>query len=348
MTSKVKRRALFRTDATATIGLGHLIRCLSLADALASTNWTCDFLFNASSELTAAFCKYRQLTFSCPDDEAHEIANLPRLGLSESYDLLVIDHYGRGPGYEVKLAEYGRVLLALDDMPTRPHECNILLDQTCNRVASDYSGLVPKAARLLLGPAYALLRPEFSRLRSNAKACRFEMRGLCRVLVSLGGGYRPELLRQILMGVKDSCLRLEVDIVLGEAHGLQELKLFAAQLGLPVNFHVATDSMGELMLASDICIGASGSSAWERCCLGLPSLTITLSDNQVDISKALVEAGAALLIDSSSVSVSSRVSEFLTRLSKDLRLLHRMSKAAFDVCDGLGVQRTASVIEEYL
>ena len=59
---------------------------------------------------------------------------------------------------------------------------------------------------------------------------------------------------------------------------------------------VNPDNMAELMLNADLAIGASGSSAWERCCMGLPTLLIVAEENQREIAESLSQVGAVKII----------------------------------------------------
>ena len=93
--------------------------------------------------------------------------------------------------------------------------------------------------------------------------------------------------------------------------------------------------MAALTAAADLAIGAGGSSVWERCCLGLPSLTLVLADNQQDATAALAARGATEAVGEGDVAGR------LAALLADPIRLAQMSRAASALCDGQGAGRVA-------
>ena len=189
----------FRTDASLQIGTGHVMRCLTLADALAARGAYCQFICRAHDGNLIEFIRRKGLT-------AHPLpagAALPRsptdpthaawLGATQAEDAeacapilaaqrpdwLIVDHYALDARWERALAPHYRKLMVIDDLADRPHSCDLLLDQTFGRDAADYRPLVPADCRLLCGSHYALLRPEFAALRPYSlqrRALHLELR----------------------------------------------------------------------------------------------------------------------------------------------------------------------------
>ncbi|HKT53705.1 MAG TPA: glycosyltransferase, partial [Caulobacteraceae bacterium] len=134
---------------------------------------------------------------------------------------------------------------------------------------------------------------------------------------------------------------LHVDVAVGEeAPSLPRLRALAAAHP-QVALHVDADDMAALMTDADIAIGAGGSSAWERCCLGLPSLVVILAENQRENTQALVEQGASLAIDAATGDLSAGLLSGLARLRKDAVLRRGLSDASAALCDGDGARRVA-------
>jgi spore coat polysaccharide biosynthesis predicted glycosyltransferase SpsG len=100
--------------------------------------------------------------------------------------------------------------------------------------------------------------------------------------------------------------------------------------------------MARLTAEADIAVGAAGSSTWERCTLGLPTLMLILAENQRAAAKALAERGAALAVDLSARDFEAQFDRALTRLLIDADLRRRLAAASAEVCDGQGAQRTAT------
>ncbi|HTH15906.1 MAG TPA: UDP-2,4-diacetamido-2,4,6-trideoxy-beta-L-altropyranose hydrolase, partial [Magnetospirillum sp.] len=254
-------------------------------------------------------------------------------------DLLVVDHYRLDEGYERAARAHARHVLVLDDLADRRHDCDILLDQTCGRSAADYRPLVPAHCRLLTGSRFSLLRPAFRSSRAASLARRRE--GVSRVVVSLGGTDPDNVTPRILDALAD--LPLAIDVVMGGgAPHLEAVRAAVARLP-SARLHVNVADMATLLAQADLAIGAAGTSAWERCCLGLPTIVVVLADNQRLIARNLAEAGAALV-------VSPEPSELRAAL-RQLQApgaLARMSEAAAAVCDGDGVARLCDTIDDLL
>src|SRR5690606_12034475 len=101
-------------------------------------------------------------------------------------DWLVADHYALDAKCELALINVVGRIMVIDDLANRPHECVLLLDQNLGRLESDYDDLLPENCQRLIGPHYALLRPEFAELRELSLKRRQPPK-LKRILVFLGG-----------------------------------------------------------------------------------------------------------------------------------------------------------------
>jgi len=253
-------------------------------------------------------------------------------------DWLVVDHYlldQRWTGGRY----YNPKALVIDDLANRHYGCTLLVDQTLGRLASDYRDLVPAAARVLAGSAYALIRPEFQRERERALQRRREDRPARCVLVSMGTTDPDGITTQIVRSVLENAPECAVDVVL--ATGAQSLPIVEelARRHPEVTIHVDSHHMARLMLDAYIAIGAAGTTSWERCCLGLPTIALVLAENQRPSAAALAKAGAVI-----SVERAEDVGLALRQLLDQPHRLSQMSAAAFPITDGQGAARVASAI----
>ena len=361
---------LFRSDASITIGSGHVMRCLTLAQTLRTRGVESAFLSrkhpgNLNDFVRTKGFRVHELPFdqSWTNDSYFQYASW--LGASWSQDaeqtlevisrypcdILVVDHYALGAQWEKRLSGACRFLLAIDDLANRPHHCAALLDQNLGRQTKDYANLVPSGARMMVGPRFALLRPSFSQLRKQSLARR-QSPALHQILISMGGVDLPDVTSQVIQCLDHSQLPKDchINVVMGaSAPWLDKVKAVAATSTLSVQIHVNISEMAELMCKADLAIGAAGSTAWERCCLGLPCLTLVLAENQQRISEALDVAGAA-----QNLGVAFE-QEMLTRLRYSIdqlvqypELLEKMSEKAQNVTDGLGAYRVADQLLETL
>jgi UDP-2,4-diacetamido-2,4,6-trideoxy-beta-L-altropyranose hydrolase len=334
--------ACFRVDASNEIGTGHLMRCLALADDLAASGGACHFIGCTAPPHLQELVRRRghalhELTAVA--GSAADAAATASIVAETRATLLIIDHYGLDRAWERELTGRCRRLMVIDDLANRPHECDLLLDQNLGRSAADYAGLVGARCRVLAGPDYALLRPEFAARRA-ASLERRAAGALGRLLVSLGGVDAPNATGQVLAALAGAALPsdLRVDVIMGGgAPWLAEVRTRAAQLPWVAEVHAGVTDMADLMAASDAAIGAAGISAWERCCLGIPTVLVVLADNQWPGARALSRSGAALLVGEVSA-VPAELPRALGALA-DSTTLGRMSKIAARIADGQGVQR---------
>jgi UDP-2,4-diacetamido-2,4,6-trideoxy-beta-L-altropyranose hydrolase len=251
-------------------------------------------------------------------------------------DWLIVDHYGLGRAWETALRRVAERILAIDDLG-REHECDALLDQNYpNPAHVQYQGRIPSDCELLLGPQYALVRPEFAALRSISLAK--PRSPISRLLVFMSGTDPVDETTKALEGIRLlKKPRLQVDVAIGDGNPRREG--IASLCGALPNatLHVQTMRMAELMVAADCMIGAGGSSAWERCVLGLPALVTILAENQGSITEAVERAGGHRLLGWHHTVRADDYAEALVSL--DVPALVRMSEAAAAICDGVGVER---------
>ena len=332
--------AVFRADASPRIGGGHVMRCLALARTLAQNGWQIGFAVGADTRKTLPVL----------NEAGHQIVELPDNDCSNESaimaehwpggcELVVVDHYGKDADFEHSTRPWARRILVIDDLADRPHDCEILLDQTLGRVPDDYRSLVPAGCRLLLGPAFALLRPEFFRLRHRT-ASEGPNDNPLRIFVNLGATDLDGITATVLDGIAESSLDAEVDVVLGAgAQNLNLVRQWAKQSTRAIRVHTDTRDMARLMANADLAIGAAGLSSWERCCLGLPTVMVVLAANQRATADALRVAGAVRIVGREGSIRARDIASALSELGHDVGARLAMSNAAASVCDGLGAAR---------
>lgn len=280
---------------------------------------------------------------SCARDAEQSLTAIKR----QPCDVLVVDHYSLDAEWEMKLKDACQSIFVIDDLANRQHLCDILLDQNLGRQADDYQPLVESGTRLLLGPDYALLRPDFAQLRGESLADRQDGK-LRKMLISMGGVDQANTTSQVVDCLVDSRLPAGCQIIVvmgGNAPWQREVKAKANASGLPIEVHVGVNNMAKIMCQCDLSIGASGSTAWERCCLGLPSLMVVQASNQQGIADALDAAGAAKNLGSANdPGFARKLLDSVEQLVRFPGQLKRMSEQARHITDGLGASRVADLI----
>lgn len=299
-------RIVFRADASSTIGTGHVMRCLALAQGVRRAGGKAVFVCR---ELPGHFCDQIAVqgfeVLRLPPDPAGATGDGPPhaawLGTSwqndaaqtlatlddqEPADWLVVDHYALDARWESALRPAARQLMVIDDIFDRAHDAELLLNQNVlPGTTASYAGLVPATCRLLTGPRYALLNACYRELHNRIPPRRGRIK---RVLVYFGGVDAANLTGRSLEALLAAdCRDLDVDVVLPVASPHREsIRDFAGRLG-GVCIHETLPSLSRLMAMADLAIGAAGTTSWERLCLGLPALVVTLSENQRLIAEAL-------------------------------------------------------------
>jgi UDP-2,4-diacetamido-2,4,6-trideoxy-beta-L-altropyranose hydrolase len=260
----------------------------------------------------------------------------------EGVELLVVDHYRLDFAFEHGCRSFAHRILVIDDLANRLHDCDLLLDETLGRVTADYKGLVPETCELLLGPHWALLRPDFAEHRARALARRGAMPA--RVLLLCFGASDPNrLAERLLKAVLDASPDLTCDVVTGEVTEGALSQLARAE-PRRARLHGFTNEISDLMTAADLAVGAAGTMSWERCALGLASAVVVAADNQRKIACELEAAGAALLLGDRGDIDPATAAARIAALAADGSRLAAMSSAAAAVCDGEGTRRAVEKI----
>jgi UDP-2,4-diacetamido-2,4,6-trideoxy-beta-L-altropyranose hydrolase len=332
-----------RADASATIGGGHVMRCLALGDTLRDAGATCWFAGladTAASVPVVGQSGHHWLAIDAPGNAASLRRALARAGIG-ACDWLIVDHYGWSGAEEAACRAWAGNIMVIDDLADRHHDCDVLLDQTFGRAPADYKGLVPSSATKLLGTAYALLRAEFAVARPDALRRR-SAGALKRVLIAMGLTDAPGATSRVLSALLASGLPIEIDVALGAAAPhIAEVERLAAQTSGRVKLHRASRAMAVLMTNADFAFGAAGSTSWERCCLGLPAALMTLADNQKEIAARLSAASAAIDLGTLQDIDSHLLVRTVQDLMHDPARLTAISLAAATICDGRGCARVA-------
>lgn len=369
-------KVAFRVDASLQIGTGHVMRCLTLADALAAHGAECSFicrehpgnlielicskshtvhsLLVQPAPLTASLCAIP----STPSEQATVHSHW--LGATQSEDAatcapiladlqpdwLIVDHYALDACWELALKPHHRKLMVIDDLADRSHACDLLLDQTFGRQPADYHAWVPIDCRVLCGSQYALLRPEFLALRPYSLQRRTEPR-LRHLLITMGGVDKDNSTFQILEALRGNVLPLDcrITVVMGTAAPwLTEVEMLAQTMPWLTHVRVGVTDMAQLMAGSDLAIGAAGSTSWERCCLGLPTIMIVLADNQQQVARGLEQSRAAWIIEHTQ-DIAACLPRLLGELIKQPAWLQIMSQSATRIVDGRGADIITQLLE---
>lgn len=352
-------RVAIRVDASLTAGLGHVMRCLTLAQELREHGATVSFISREHPGNLCVLIEERGFSVSrLPVPAANMVFdNAPVhaawLGASwqedarqtlaaldttaEKFDWLVVDHYAIDHRWETAVASSVTRMMVIDDLADRQHACALLLDQ--NLVAAfdiRYSDKVPATCTLLLGPKYAMLQPDYAELHEASVTPAGPIR---RIFVFFGGADERNLTGRSLsaflaLGKSD----IEVDVVISA--GSPHASAIRRQIQGCENIHLHSNlhSLAPLMRQADLAIGASGTTSWERLCLGLPAIVVTLADNQRPIAEELNRRRLIRWLGHQDDVTESDFLQALRELVAQVSLKNEFSNG-MQIIDGKGVHR---------
>lgn len=337
----------FRVDSSIQMGTGHLMRCLALADELRGKGAEGSFICRKDAgNLIEYIEKKGYRVYPLPADiDLLTDRDLTQKILHKQQgltDWLIIDHYGINASWETPLRKFAKKIMVIDDLADRKHDCDILLDQNYNKNGSRYNGLVPENCIQLLGPKYALLRPQFREARENFKRESNEVK---RILVFMGGAdpnnETGKVLRALKLLNRDD---IAIEVVIGASNPFRrEIETISQQMSNTTSYF-NINNIAELMTSADLGIGASGTITWERCCLGLPIVVMILAANQKEIAEELEREGAIVNLgwheDVTEMDIRDAVENLLTDSDKR----KKMSLNSMEMVDGKGVVRASQYI----
>lgn len=286
---------LIRADATLDIGTGHVMRCAALGKRLLARGEQVHFVSSALPDRLREWLVdsgFGLTIFQHFDVKNWQIDLIDTLAVARRIgpvDLLIVDHCAIERSWEQGMRDQVRRIMVIDDLATRYHDCDLLLDQNLRSDAMRYAHLLPHGTLQFLGPQYALLRPEFD----TPGLLRVRSGKIARLLVFFGGTDPGNQTAKVIDALHSLGSRAPgVTFVLGPAYPDHEYIHRRVEGLQNVVVLDATDSMSILMAEADLAIGTCGVAAWERCMLGLPSLVVVTAENQREDADILHRLGA--------------------------------------------------------
>lgn len=355
-------KVVFRVDASALMGIGHLMRCLVLAESLRERGAQLSFICrehtgNLIPLLLQKAMPVTVLPASAVNDSTKSEDYATWLGVTQAEDIkqtihalsgekpdwLVVDHYCLDIEWERRLRPHASNLLVIDDLANRRHDCDVLVDQNYSAKGKQRcADLVTNTCKLLVGPRYALIRPEYQAYRKTLSARDAHVK---RVLVFFGGTDPQNVTSMALEALSHPALKhLEVDVVVGANNPHREsIEQQVLQRPLTTKYEIKPQ-LADLMMQADIALGAGGETTWERMCLGLPTVLVAIADNQSPAAEAL--AAAKLIVyagKASTISAANLAKEIMALISNTSQLT-ALSEQNKLMVDGVGVLRIREVM----
>lgn len=317
-------RLLIRADGSRATGLGHVMRTLAIADAARHEGLQVRYAV-ADDPVATQLPSRRGLPVTVlegPADRAWLDAIRPG-------DVVVFDGYHFTHDDHLAARSRGARVAAVDDLGRGRFEVDVLVNHN-PVVGVDYR--TPEGATILLGPAYALVRAEFT----GRRRLRAEGRG--RLVVTFGGSDPTGSAATVVRALAAGHPFAEVAILVGPAADRIAIPEEAAALRLVRDPQNVTDLFDEAAAA----VAAAGGTTWELLCMGVPTALVHVAANQEVVARGAAAAGAALNLGPASA-LSERLEAVLAELATTERQC-QLSRAGMRLVDGRGAERVLEAL----
>ena len=234
--------------------------------------------------------------------------------------------------------------MVIDDLANRSHDCDLLLDQNYIHDQSRYNELLCPNTLRLLGPTYALLRKDFTANYNGVVQSQHETN---RVFIFFGGSDPDNLISTAIKALKHPNLRhLLVDVVVGLAN--PHIKAIKKQVAEHphAQLHIQIENIAELMAKADIALGAGGSTTWERMAIGLPTIVVTIAENQIASTRDLDQDGYLQWLGNADQVDEHSISDAISRAIANPHQLQEQGRKGQQLVDCKGSARVCDKVEE--
>jgi UDP-2,4-diacetamido-2,4,6-trideoxy-beta-L-altropyranose hydrolase len=285
MSSK-ENTLIIRADASASMGIGHVMRCIALGQAWMDSGGKVIFLSTLDSDVLKRRITGEGFGFVALDDDQPgsdtDLAALLTLGGNAGARWIVVDGYHFDLRYQMALRQGGFKLLCIDDYNHLPkYEADILLNQNIGAEALDYD--CNSDCLTMLGLKSVLLRREFRSMSAREDVAN----PVRHVLILLGGSDPGNVTTKVVEALRAlDCSPWVIMILVGPANAHSE-EIVKACERLPVDVLFNVTDIPELLLRTDFAISAGGSTCWELAAAGVPFATVTVAENQEGIVEGL-------------------------------------------------------------
>jgi UDP-2,4-diacetamido-2,4,6-trideoxy-beta-L-altropyranose hydrolase len=322
------------------------MRCLALAQVWQDAGGTAAFLMAQSTpairaRLAAENCEV--LTFSILPGSVEDAVATNKCAQDNDAEWVLIDGYSFGSEYQEQLQSGGRKLLCIDDRgDCEYYAVDIVLNQNPNASEKLYR-CCSAGTRLLLGTDYCLLRREFAVWRDWQREISATGR---TILVTLGGSTPADIgvrLMESVSNVNIDGLSV-VFVVGGSTPDSAPLENCATRFPEKISIRRDVSNIAKLMAEADIAISAAGSTCWELCLLGLPSVLLDLADNQTPVAMELERRGCALHAGNGDSFSSDGLAKSVEKLLASRNRRELLSRRSRQLVDGFGAERVVSAM----
>lgn len=350
-----------RVDGNTEIGVGHVLRCLTLAEKLVDFGIQSIFYTrNISPHLYEKISKkFKTVRLTRIENSFNPIDEYSKwLGCSQNYDahefidmianldikFIIVDHYGINEEWETIVSVQHKRLIVLDDLANRRHKCDMLVDQSIGLKGNEYEELVSENCVTLLGPRYSLLNKNFELQTQAFVEKKYSL------LINFGGADKDNYTLHVANLLEDSSLpsTLTTKIVVGKDYPcFSRLIDFVVSSRFKIKLIRNPNNMAREIAECKFSIGAGGVSLLERSSLGVPSILYTIANNQLHICEEYARLKLGPLIKKKDQHNAQVLSRAVYNFLDDIKLKQTINDNILAV-DTFGTNRVVSSIVDVL
>lgn len=353
-------RIALRTDASRRIGTGHLRRCISLAQALKEEGAQLLFVCRPHDDVSqlVADARLPHAWLPAPAGYSPSAGDPPHAAWAGSTstqdadetiaalrdfhpDWVLVDHYAVHARWHERVATaLGCRIAVIDDLADRSSAAGLLVDQNLDPDHTrKYAGRLRPVTRLLGGPRYALLAPQYR----DAPRYRFR-RQVTSIGIFMGGADPLDFSSRALLACRQVAgFQGEIELVSSSRNLHLDRHLELARQWSGTRVLCDQPELSGFFARHDLQIGSGGVAAWERCCLGAPTLAIQIAENQRAVLPQLAALGAIEWLaadDPDERTLGTAVQALVQSPRRRLALV----RGTRGLVDGLGSARVAAVL----
>jgi UDP-2,4-diacetamido-2,4,6-trideoxy-beta-L-altropyranose hydrolase len=336
---------MFRTDATPSMGTGHVMRCLALAEGLHDLGHRCHFLLSAiTPALDRRLQKEGIVVGRIPvmaEDAAGEATCQYAMGIGAHG--IIVDGYQFDPAWRRRVRNLNKPVLSFyDHAGQSANGADVIVNAACDTVDPELRNATSSPV-WLIGASYVLLRRDLRQTLTIPSLPMIERRS---ILVTFGGSDPAQLTLPVVAALHrtlDGAVALDV-VIGGSVVGAAELTDKVSLLGPRVRVHVDPPQMGPLMRSAGLAVSAAGTTAGELAALAVPSLITVVADNQLEGARRAAARGWCRMLDARLLGTAGQVASDAQALWLDAIARRSMSERSRDDIDGQGVARVCEVL----
>lgn len=335
---------IIRADGSETIGMGHIMRCIGLAQELRQRGHHVLFLTGQNSNAVArrlAHEGFNQESVGVTAGTDADLEATTRAIQNHQADLLLVDGYAyQGPWLEEVGTETMKVMLWTDYVQSVSLPVDIILDQTPQADPVAYRQACP-SGKILAGLKYCVLREEFL-AKPNFRRLRTQANNL---LITMGGSDPSGTTCTVLEALGKHESTINTKVIVGPANpNAQRIENLAKQLD-DCEVYRSVSNMSSLIAWADIAISAAGITLWEFAYSGLPAIAISIAENQKSLAESLQDFGGGIDLGDADHLVTNSVISALGSMTQNSDALETASQKMMAQVDGQGVSRVANELE---